>query len=75
MVLAFREFRIDREETMYVFIWGLPLWFMLVHILKELLQEQVMALQIVLIISGSVTEEMWFWFTPRWWTDAGILNN
>lgn len=32
---------------------------MLVHNLRDLLEEQVMTLQIVLIISGSVTEEMW----------------
>ena len=32
---------------------------MLVHNLRELLEEQVMTLQIVLIISGIVTEEMW----------------
>lgn len=42
---------------MYVFILSLPLWFIPAHILRELLEEQVMALQTVLIISGSATEK------------------
>lgn len=48
---------------MCVFILDLPSQLVVVCILRELLEEEVMAPQNVLIISGNVTEEMWL--TPR----------
>ena len=63
LVLVLREFIINRKETMCVFILDLLSQFVVVHILRELPEEEVMAPQNVLIISGSITEEMWL--TPR----------
>lgn len=62
LVPVLREFIIGKE-TMCVFILDLPSQLVVVCILRELLEEEVMAPQNVLIISGNVTEEMCL--TPR----------